>query len=316
MNMQSGAMQSLQATVPITVTIPARRRFYWSLRREFWEYRSLYLAPLAIAALFLCAFLVGEVHASFHMNTSPAVGPIHRPDLFQQSAQSHVVGAYTFAAYVLMAISLIVAIFYCLDTLYGERRDRSILFWKSLPVSDLTSVLAKATIPIVILPLITFVLTVVTQWIMLVLSSGVALVRGENLAGVWGQVPFFQMSLMLFFHLLFIHGFQFAPVYGWLLLISAWAPRAPLLWAVLPPLGIGIAEKLAFNTHYFARMMGYLIGGGPEAIPFTQGKMEIAPLTATAVAKFFAFPGFWVGLAVTALFLAAAVRMRRSREPI
>ena len=61
--------------------------------------------------------------------------------------------------------------FYCLDALYGERRDRSILFWKSLPVSDLTTVLSKASIPIVVLPLLTFAVTVATQLIMLLSAA-------------------------------------------------------------------------------------------------------------------------------------------------
>jgi ABC-2 type transport system permease protein len=308
MNMQSSAIESMQATVPIAVTIPVSRRFYWSVRREFWEYRSIYVAPLAIAALFLVAFLVGLIHLPTHMRGALAIDPVHHQDLLEQP--------YTFVAYVFMAITFIVAIFYCLDTLYGERRDRSILFWKSLPVSDLIAVLAKATIPIFALPLITFVLTIVTQWIMLLLSSVVFLARGQSVAVLWDHVPLFQMSLMLFFHLIAIHGLQFAPVYGWMLLVSAWAPRAPLLWAVLPPLGIGIAEKIAFNTRHFADLMGYLIGGGPDAIPFSQGRMEMVPLTAADVAKFLTNPGLWVGLAVTALFLVAAVRVRRSREPI
>ena len=70
-----------------------------------------------------------------------------------------------------MLTGIVVSVFYCLDALHGERRDRSILFWKSLPVSDLTTVLAKASIPLVILPLLTFAITVAMQWIMLLISS-------------------------------------------------------------------------------------------------------------------------------------------------
>ena len=90
--------------------------------------------------------------------------------------------------------------FYCLDALHGERRDRSILFWKSLPVSDLTTVLAKASIPLVILPLLTFAITVAMQWIMLLLSSAVLLASGLSVATLWTQLSLFQMSLMLLYH--------------------------------------------------------------------------------------------------------------------
>ena len=72
---------------------------------------------------------------------------------------------FTFAALLLMfTTSFIVGVFYCVDALQGERRHRSILFWKSLPVSDLTTtVLSKASIPFAMLPQVTFAVTVVTQ---------------------------------------------------------------------------------------------------------------------------------------------------------
>jgi ABC-2 type transport system permease protein len=305
MNTQSEAMAPLEANVTVPVVIPASRRLYWSVRRELWENRAIYIAPLAVAALFLVAFLIGVIHPPVKMRDAMALDPMRHQDLIEQP--------YTFAAFLLMGTTLIVAMFYCLEALYSERRDRSILFWKSLPVSDLTTVLAKLSIPLIILPLATFAITVVTQWIMLLLSSALMLARGQSVAALWSHLPLFQMSLMLLFHVVAIHGLQFAPVYSWMLLVSSWARRAPLLWAVLPPLAIGVAEKIAFNTSHFAALLGYLLGGGPEVVT---GKMQMLPLTSLAVGEFFMNPGLWIGLAVAAAFLAAAVRLRRYREPI
>jgi ABC-2 type transport system permease protein len=305
MNTQSEAMAPLEANVTVPVAIPTSRRLYWSVRRELWENRAIYIAPLAVAAVFLVAFLIGAIHPPVKMRDAMALDPMRHQDLVEQP--------YTFVAFLLMGTTLIVAMFYCLEALYSERRDRSILFWKSLPVSDLTTVLAKLSIPLVILPLATFAITIVTQWIMLILSSALMLARGQSVAPLWSHLPLFQMSLMLLFHVVAIHGLQFAPVYSWMLLVSSWARRAPLLWAVLPPLAIGVAEKIAFNTSHFAALLGYLLGGGPEVVT---GKMEMLPLTPLAVGEFFINPGLWIGLAVAAAFLAAAVRLRRYREPI
>ena len=305
MNTQSEAMAPLEANVTVPVVIPASRRLYWSVRRELWENRAIYIAPLAVAVVFLVAFLIGAIHPPLKMRDAMALDPVQHQDLVEQP--------YTFAAFLLMGTTLIVAMYYCLEALYSERRDRSILFWKSLPVSDLTTVLAKLSIPLVILPLATFAITIVTQWIMLLLSSVIMLARGQSVAALWSHLPLFQMSLMLLFHVVAIHGLQFAPVYSWVLLVSSWARRAPLLWAVLPPLAIGVAEKIAFHTSHFAALLGYLLGGGPEVVT---GKMEMLPLTPIAVGEFFIYPGLWIGLAVAAAFLAAAVRLRRYREPI
>jgi ABC-2 type transport system permease protein len=134
-----------------------------------------------------------------------------------------------------MGTAFIVGIFYSVDALYGERRDRGILFWKSLPVSDLTAVLSKLTVPLVVLPLLSFAITVATQFAMLLLSSVMLLGSGVNIATLWTEASFFHVSLVLLYHLLTVHGLWYAPIYGWLLLVSAWAPRAPLIWAFLPP---------------------------------------------------------------------------------
>ncbi len=310
MNTPSEALREspLESHLVTPAVIPASRRFYWSVRREFWENRSLYLAPLGVGALFLLGFLIRMIHLPAQMRGASSLNPMQQQELFEQP--------YTFAALLFMGVIFVVSVFYSLDALYGERRDRSILFWKSLPVSDLTTVLAKASIPLLLLPLLAVVLTVVTQLLMLLLSSVVLLASGLSVAMLWSHLPLVQMWLMVFFHMVGVHGLWLAPVYCWMLLVSGWARRAPLLWAVLPPLAIGMAEKIAFNTSHFAAMLGRRFGGGPEDVPFTAGHMVMAPLTGPGLSKFLLSPGLWTGLVVAALFIAAAVRLRRYREPM
>ena len=121
------------------------------------------------------------------------------------------------------------------------------------------------------------------------------------------------MSPALFYHLLVVHGLWYAPIFGWLLLVSAWARRAVFLWAALPPLAIGVVEKIAFNTSHFAAMLGHLIGGGAPDAASTRDSMSMGAL---ATGHSLSAPSFWVGLAFAAACLAAAVRLRRNREPI
>ncbi len=308
-NAQSNAMPEspLGSQDRAPAVIPANRRMYWSVRRELWENRSIYIAPLAVAALILLGFLISTVHLPEKMRAALALSPMQQHELIAQP--------YNFAALLIMLTTFIVGVFYCLDALHGERRDRSILFWKSLPVSDLTTVLSKASIPLVVLPLVTFAVTVVTQGIMLLLSSAVLLGSGVSVAMLWTHVTLGHMSLMLLFHLLAIHGLWYAPFYGWLLLVSAWARRMPFLWAALPLLAIGFVEKIAFNTSHFGAMLGHRIGGSEHAA-HTAGSMSMDSLTQFTPGQFLGSPGLWIGLAITAAFLAAAVRLRRYREPI
>jgi ABC-2 type transport system permease protein len=211
-------------------------------------------------------------------------------------------------------VALIVAAVYCLDAFYGERRDRSILFWKSLPVSDLTTVLAKASVPILIIPLVTFGLTVITQLIMVIASSAVLAASGVSSDALWAHVPLFRISVKHFAHMVVYHGLWYAPFYGWLLLVSAWANRAPFLWATLPPIAIGVVERVVFNTSHFAGMVQYRFSGDPGVEPISEMTMDM--LAPHAMTGYLFSAGMWVGLALTAGFLLAAVHMRRERGPI
>ena len=288
-NTVPGSPLESQVTAPAVIT--ASRRMYWSVRRELWEHRSIYIAPLAAAAVSLLGFLTGLTLSPAHRHQ-----PLDVP--------------YEFAAALIMGTGFIVGIFYSLDALYGERRDRSILFWKSLPVSDLTTVLSKFTIPLIILPLLSFAIAVVTQFVMLLLSSGLS-------AGTLGaRMSFFHLSLMLLYHILTVHGLWYAPIYGWLLLVSAWAPRAPFIWAFLPPFVIWGVEKIAFRTSHFVGMLQYrLTGPDPSATTARSGNL-MEMMSALTPVQFFSTPGLWVGLAVAVILLATAVRLRRYREPI
>jgi ABC-2 type transport system permease protein len=175
-------------------------------------------------------------------------------------------------------------------------------------------VLAKASIPLVVLPLLTFVVTVAAQWIMLLLSTAVVLANGLSVGTLWSQVPLYSMSPMLFYHLLTVHVLWHAPFYGWFLLISAWARRAAFLWAILPVLAVGFVEKIAFNTSHFATFLMDRLDAGTEAMT-APGSMPIDPGVHITLGRYLTSPGLWIGLALTALFLAAAVRLRRYRGP-
>jgi ABC-2 type transport system permease protein len=213
----------------------------------------------------------------------------------------------------------LVAAFYCLGGMYNERRDRSILFWKSLPVRDLTTVMSKIVVPMAILPAVTFVMALAAE--LLLLTIGVlAFAAHAQSADAEPSVPLGNVIAVLAYGLVAL-TLWWAPLYAWLLLVSGWAKRAPFLWAVLPPLGLAIAEKLAFGTTVVARLIQSRVFGGFEAAFVTPKHPNPAmnPMAYTPqidAAKFVSAPGLWLGLLVAAGLIAATVWMRRRREPI
>ena len=299
---------SLQSRGIAAATVPAVRLIYWSIRRELWENRAIYIAPVAAACTFLFGFslsaivILAKLHAPLWLDPSQSLEVLHLP--------------YEYAEILIMSTVLIVGLFYSVDALYGERRDRSILFWKSLPVSDLGTVLAKASIPIIILPLLAVAMAVITELMMLLISTATLLIRGQAVWTFWLRLPIFTMWSEMLFHFLCVHGLWQSPIYGWLIMVSAWARRAPILWAVLPPLAIGFCEKAAFNTTHFGDLIGSRFTGGPEGSAIMEHHMgAVASSYIPPQAYFLISPGLWIGFAITAAFLIAAVRLRRYRGP-
>ncbi len=283
------------------------RPMYWSVRRELWENRSVYIAPMVVAFVWLVGFALSTIGLPARRRALMVANEVTR--------RNSIAEAYDVVAIMLIATAFVVGAFYCLEALYGERRDRSILFWKSLPVSDLTTVLSKAAIPFVVIPPVVFVLTVVAQLIMFAYSSMVLLAHGLSPAVTWKYFPVFQQSLILLYGLVVI-ALWHAPIYTWLLLISAWAKRAAVLWAILPFFALAFLEQIAFNTHLVLFTMQYRLFGGIDEAFANSVKGSIYSASQLTPWRFLSSGGLWIGLAFAATFLGITVRMRRYREPI
>ena len=287
----------------------ATRPFYWSVRRELWENRSIYIAPLAAGCLAFCGFIISTIGLPERRRAVLLLN-----DVAQQRAR--IEWPYDMVAMMLMFTSFVVGVFYCLDALHGERRDRSILFWKSLPVSDLTTVLSKLSIPLVVLPLLTFAIIVVTQTLMWLWTAVLLLLNGLPLT-TSAQLPLIPSWLVLLYGFIAIKLWH-APFYAWLLLVSGWARRATFLWAALPILAIAALEAMAFQSRYFLDFVKYrLFGGMSKAFAFNpHEKHPTVDFHQLTPGEYLTTPGLWLGLIFAAAVVVGVVHLRRSRGPL
>jgi ABC-2 type transport system permease protein len=272
--------------------------FYWSMRRELWEHRSITLVPVAVAIVAWLSFLVHVVRNPGNAAVTAALTPAKRAIAAAMP--------FSMAASVILLSSFVVGVFYALDALHAERRDRSVLFWKSMPVSDVTTVLAKAAIPFAFLPVIAFIAALSTQLLMLPIAHS-SLPMGDLDLG--------RMAIVMLYGVA-IHALWFAPIYGYLLLVSAWAPRAPLLWTIVPFLAVAFAERIAFGTGFFLYVLRYrIVGAISEGFAPNALHSPITQLSQLEPARFFASPNLWLGLAFAAACIYGAIRLRRHRDP-
>jgi ABC-2 type transport system permease protein len=288
----------------------------WCVRREIWENRSIYIAPFVAAGVVILVILVAAMQAHVHTPTFTAAIAGGRNVSFW--------APYILAGAPAIAIGLFVAVAYSLGALNGERRDRSILFWKSLPVSDATTVLAKASVPIILVPLISFAAATITQLAVFTimrfigpLSSarimwGSTPIDAHTATGLfWSDLPIFYLTVAMLYGLV-TAGLWFAPLYAWLLLVGGWARRMSFVWAVAPLFGLMIVERIVFGTDYWGAMLQDRLNGS-LAIAFSELTARALPIMTPG--RFLSDPGLWLGLAVAALLLGGAVLMRRYRQP-
>jgi len=299
------------------------RQLQTLIRRELWEHKALWIAPVVTAVL----LWVATFWALVSMVTTPeAVGAFNEhavPELSGNGASQMAHGMVRAGVALLYLVTLVVLFFYVLDSLYGERKDRSILFWRSLPVSDTLTVLSKVVVALVIAPLIVVAIAVALELLDLV-TTGPLIAFGTDL-GYWDflQPGAVFMALLESLRDMWWLGLWYLPFFGWLFLISAWARRAAFLWALFPPLGVALAEYLIFRSIGFLSLLG-----GHFAMPFKnmsesqfgfrfdteRGVSEIQGSAAELIGlSGLTEPAFWVGLALGAGLIAGAIAIRRYR---
>jgi ABC-2 type transport system permease protein len=296
------------------------------IRREFWEHRSLYFVPAILGLVFVLASITGQVSISgFGEHVDMALLGATNIGANERGAAIALV-LTGFAGLFVIAMWILI-IFYSLDSLYAERKDRSILFWRSMPVTDAETVVSKLLTAMIVIPVVTLVFIALTQLAVLLATSIWVGMRGANAWHlIWSSVPLLDTWSATLIFVLAITLWQ-APFIGWFLLVSAYTKRSPLAMAVLPVVLLPMLERLVFRTHMlsdaiFNRTAEIPIFKGFDGAQFFINKniFEEAAINGISmvalldVGKFIASPGLWVGLVVCALFVTAAMYVRRFRD--
>lgn len=314
----------------------------WLIRRELWEHRGAFVwAPLAVAAVLVLllggGFLYAMAASSFQFQVDgDTMISIHgMPAPMRDKLAAIAASSYLAITAPLFLVLPVVVFFYCLAALYDDRRDRSILFWKSLPMSDTQTVLSKALVALVVAPLVTLAIGIGASLVLLVLGLVVGAAKGVNLiAPVMANMDFY-LSPVYLMSFLPVYILWALPTVGWLLLVSSWARSKVFLWAVGIPLValallawfdflVGRFAGLSVDYRWFgeqvvARILGGLMPGGWfEAVDGSLLTQQNAgfdgPLLLGLSYGTLASPAVWVAAAAGCAMIAGAVRLRRWRD--
>ncbi|MBS0570147.1 MAG: hypothetical protein JSS28_06040 [Proteobacteria bacterium] len=331
--MNTNAMKSITPT----------SKFLWQVKREFWEHRGGFLwTPLIIAAVMLAfmamALVTAELTARQHGFT---LNGIHIDQLASHIDADEMakfqgaldLGLITMGFPIRIAL-FVVVFFYALGALYNDRADRSVLFWKSLPLSDTQTVLSKVAAGLVLAPVFAAIGMIALQLGFLILLSLYAGIHGINaLPYLWSPSHLIAMWVKLAV-LIPVNALWALPTMGWLLLCSSWARSKPFLWAVMLPILAGVLVTWVQLMNAFDLRSGWfwqhIVGRGllsliPESwISLSSLKalehagddpgLAIGNLLSFGnIADQFASPNFLIGVAAGVAMIATSIWLRRSR---
>jgi ABC-2 type transport system permease protein len=293
-----------------------------SIRREIWEHRALWIAPLVVAGVLLLISALGGVNGDeqdgFWIHKSDGVSIDHSrsapPDAIRQLVVSGMMSMLTMVQLITLGI---VVFFYLLESLLTERRDRSILFWKSLPVSDGEVVASKALTALVVAPLFVLVVSAV----MVLLCSAVITLRMSDLPfNAWSLPAWLDVQAVLFGFVPMV-VLWYLPIAGYLMVISAWVRKNAFLWAVLPPVGLLIIEKLVMHSEMVGKFLANRFGGFMGVVdPEDLRRMDeftpdhVVRDSYRLIGQVFASWEIWVGALAGLALIYAAARIRRLRD--
>ncbi len=295
------------------------------IRREIWEHRSIYVTPAAIAVIVTLGTLAMLLFAGGYAKELDVA--IFGAQNLAGDAERQVAltGFFVGTSWLFLFALAILTVFYTLDSLYAERKDKSILFWRSLPITDAETVLSKLLTALVIIPLVAVLAIIATHIVNLIVTSLWVSAKGGD-AGhlIWGSVPLLDnwMSALV---VTLASAIWMSPFIGWFLFVSAFTKRSPLLMAFMPLVVIPLVELIFLRSTVFfeavftRRGMMPLFKGMDMSEFFDEDRLRVnaeavSLLSYLDVGQFLSSLSMWAGVLVCGLLTTAAIYVRRYRD--
>ena len=315
--------------------------YKWLLKREFWEHKGgFFWTPAVVGALMtlllavsMAAGLIAKSHHGMQINGQQVTNLSSMMTPQQQAdAITAVSEGYIGTSAPLFFVMAFTVFFFCLGSLFDERKDRSVLFWKSLPLSDTQTVLSKAIMALVGAPLLTIGFAVVTSLLSLLIilvgaaSSGLNMFGGVLSSAAVYEAPFFVLSMLP------VYVVWALPTVGWLMMVSSWARTKVFLWAVGVPVLTGVLiswfnAMFDFNwdvqwfwQHIVGRGLLSSVPGAWFGFVDPAGGMNVDHdhfAMGTLVVQSWKTLGYanpWIGAVVGSAMIYAATRIRRWKD--
>ena len=201
---------------------------------------------------------------------------------------------------------------YSLSTFADERKDRSLIFWRSLPVSDLTTVLSKVFVVTLIVPLMVLPYIILLQLVAMT-SASIFFATNDivSFSWLWGSYIITDWFRIIFS--LWAQALWSLPLFLWLMLAGTFAAR-PIAGAIVPPVILIVLEGVIFKTNLVLEFIENRIGFWSRSDSFPKEYQELRVVDITDILLLFSTQAFWIGILASVILVAGIVYFRSSNS--
>ena len=201
---------------------------------------------------------------------------------------------------------------YSLSTFADERKDRSLIFWRSLPVSDLTTVLSKVFVVTLIVPLMVLPYIILLQLVAMT-SASIFFATNDivSFSWLWGSYIITDWFRIIFS--LWAQALWSLPLFLWLMLAGTFAAR-PIAGAIVPPVILIVLEGVIFKTNLVLEFIENRIGFWSRSDSFPKEYQELRVVDISDILLLFSTQAFWIGILASVILVAGIVYFRSSNS--
>lgn len=319
------------------------KKLLTQVKRELWENKIRFVfAPILVTVLLLGLMSIGAAKLGMNIsgggvqfNGGATIGHgssnetkmdvqymLAKINKDGSNIYDMIVSSVTYAnTSILGFMFLFVLLAYALGCLFDDRKNKDILFWRSLPVSETTNVLVKLGFLLLYAPLIIFVLNLIVGVIALVTATAFFVYHGAPIGGLFSSIVHSGVALTaleIFLRSVFCL-ILLLPVIGFMLLSSAWAKKSPFLFFLVLPVGLIILDKIlqewfGANLHVIDTFMAYgqvLVSAGQGLSPSHLGDSHSAIFFDANLIQ-----GLLISTTVGVAFVAGSIWLRNNRYEI
>ena len=291
------------------------------IRREIQEHKLAFIYAPFIVALVLCLVIISvylgltDIQTTTFNFSTELYDEEFQEDMLQATPESKT--AVIRAGLTVLGLPILLTVgfgllAYSLSTFADERKDRSLIFWRSLPVSDLTTVMSKLIFVVIVIPLLVVPNLFLLQLISL-LSVSIYFVSNDIVSFGYVWTSYFISDWFRIIFSLWAQALWTLPILLWLMLAGTYFKK-PVIGAIVPLVALVVLEGIIFKANNIQEFIENRLGFWSRSDSFPIEYAEARVVDISDIYLLLTTQAFWIGIFASVILIAGIVYTRSTNN--